>query len=206
MFSKDTLIKSNPSPHSPHSLIPTLISPNTTVLDVGCNTGMLGKAIHQTNIIDGIDINDKALKKAKPYYRHLYNSDLTSSKSLSIKKKYDYIVFSDILEHLPRPDQTLKSAKKLLNKDGYVIASIPNIARFEIRLKLLFGQFEYTSSGILNSDHLRFFTQKSAVKLFNESGYKIIKIIPTGFGHQFNVFPNLTAFQFIYIAKISDEK
>lgn len=206
MFSKDSLINSNPSPHSPHRIIPPLISPGTTVLDVGCNTGMLGRSLHQSNILDGIDINSQALTKATAYYRHLYHIDLSSPGALSLKKKYDYIIFSDILEHLPRPDLTLKAAGKLLNKNAFVIASIPNIARLEIRLKLLFGQFSYTPSGILNRDHLRFFTRETGVELFRESGYKIVNIIPTGLGHQFNLFPRLTAFQFIYVAQISNEK
>lgn len=202
MFEKDGLIKENPSPHSPHQIIASLITPNKTVLDIGCNTGMLGNKIHHRNIIDGIDINRQALRLAKPYYRQLYNIDLSNPKNLNIKNKYDYLVFSDILEHLPRPDLMLTKVRQLLNPHGKIIVSLPNFARFEIRLKLLFGKFEYTKSGITNQDHLRFFTKASAVKLFTDTGYKVTKIIPTGLGHYLKIFSTLTAFQFIYEADL----
>ena len=111
MFNKDGLINVNPSIHSPHQIISSLIKPHTEVLDVGCNTGMLGKILHKKNILDGLDINPQALKLAKPYYRHLFNIDLTTSKLSSLTKRYDYIILSDVLEHLPRPDQLLSKLK-----------------------------------------------------------------------------------------------
>lgn len=206
MFNKDPLLSLNSSLHSPHQIIPAQIRPGNTVLDVGCNTGMLGKVLSKKNTLDGIDINSKALSKAKPYYRHLYQIDLSNADNLNIKGKYDYIVLSDILEHLPRPDLLLKKLKKLLNTNGTIICSLPNIARLEIRLQLLFGKFDYTKAGILNSDHLRFFTRKSAKELFIDSGFKVTKIIPTGFAHRINIFSSLTAFQFIYLAKKYHEK
>lgn len=200
MFSKDKRLHQDSSPHSPHSIIPSLITSNKTLLDVGCNAGYLGKTLKSKNIIcDGIDINKKFLSIAKKHYRHTYPKNLYDSK-LNLKPKYfyDYIVLSDILEHLPRPDLLLIELKKYLKKDSKIIISLPNVARLEIRLKLVFGKFDY-SPGILSSDHLRFFTKISAQKMFQECGYKIEKIIPTGLGHQIKLFPNLTAFQFIYI-------
>jgi 2-polyprenyl-3-methyl-5-hydroxy-6-metoxy-1,4-benzoquinol methylase len=202
MFKKDGLINFNLSAHSPHQIISSLLSSGSTILDVGCNTGLLGKHNFKKAIFDGIDINKQALIKAKPYYRHLLLADLSLLKNINLKNKYDFIIFSDILEHLPRPDLTLIFFKKYLKPGGSIIISLPNIARFEIRLQLLFGKFEYTQSGILNQDHLRYFTKKSATDFISKSGYRITKIIPTGLGHQFNILPNLTAFQFIYVAQI----
>jgi len=203
MFQKDGLINTNLSSHSPHQIIPTRIIPNTTILDVGCNTGMLGKILNKKNILDGIDINPKALKKAKKYYRNLYRFDLSTPFNLKLKHKYDYIVFSDLLEHLPRPDLLLIKIKKYLKNNGVIICSLPNIARFEIRLNLLMGKFNYSNSGILNEDHLRFFTKETSIRLFVDCGYTVTKITPTGLGHSLGILENLTAFQFIYEAKIA---
>lgn len=207
-FIKDKSIPFNNSPHSPHSIILSLIKPNTTLLDIGCNSGLLGQSLKLKNITcDGIDINPKLLQQAKKYYRHLYLKDLYQPKlNLSKNTKYDYIVLSDILEHLPRPDLVLIDLKKYLNKNGEIIISLPNIARFEVRYDLIFGKFNYTTGGILSSDHLRFFTYDSATKLFNQLGLTLIKYIPTGLGHYIPLFPKLLAFQFVYILKISDHE
>ncbi len=201
MFVKDQLLKYDPSPHSPHNIIPALIKEHSTVLDVGCNTGFLGKLLNKKRVkIDGIDINEEALAAAKAYYRNTYIRDLYREKLNLGKNKYDYIVFADILEHLPRPDIIINDAKKYLQKDGRIIVSLPNIARFEIRLQLLLGSFDY-QPGIIGPDHLRFFTKKSAIEMIENCGFEVKKIIPTGLGHKIKILSTLTAFQFIYVCQ-----
>ncbi len=200
MYKKDPCLTMSTSPHSPHNIIQSLIKPDTTVLDIGCNTGYLGKALNSKNVTsDGVDVNKSALKIAKRYYRHVYLRDLYKAR-LNIRKiKYDYIVLADVLEHLPRPDLLLKDSMNYLNKKGSILISLPNIARFEIRLRLLFGKFDYTTGGILSQDHLRFFTKESGIKMIEECGLKVQNIIPTGLGHMLKLFDTLTAFQFVYV-------
>jgi 2-polyprenyl-3-methyl-5-hydroxy-6-metoxy-1,4-benzoquinol methylase len=207
LFQKDSLLTLDGSPHSPHQIVQNLIKKNRpSVLDVGCNAGFFGEQlIKKKNAqMDGIDINEEALEKAKIIYRKVFQRDLYGSKLDIDEEQYDYIIFSDILEHLPRSDLILKDARKYLKNDGRVIITLPNIARLEIRVRLLFGKFDY-APGILSHDHLRFFTEKSAARMIEECGFEVKKIIPTGFGHRFRIFPNLTAFQFIYVCK-KDEK
>lgn len=202
MFKKDPLLAKSVSPHSPHNIIPQLIRKNTSLLDVGCNTGYLGKVLKIKKVIaDGIDINEKALRIAKKFYRKVYKRDLYKAKLAIDKQFYDYIVFMDVLEHLPRPDLLLKDSLKYLKKNGKIIVSLPNAARLEIRLQLLFGSFTYTKGGIISEDHLRFFSKKSAIEMFDSSGYKVENIIPTGLGHQLKILPTLTAFQFIFVCQ-----
>ena len=207
MFKKDSLLNLDKSPHSPHNIIPGIIEKNNAlILDVGCNTGMIGKEIIKKKqaFVDGIDINEEALKEAGKTYRKVFRRDLYDSKLEIEAEKYDYIIFSDILEHLPRPDAVLRDARKYLKDDGKIIISLPNVARFEIRINLLFGNFVY-KPGILSEDHLRFFTKQSAQNLIRDCGYETRKIIPTGLGHRIKIFANLTAFQFIFICKKSHE-
>lgn len=204
MFKKDLSLNLDQSPHSPHNIIPCLIGKKQAlVLDVGCNNGFMGREMIRLShaLVDGVDINEEALEEAGKTYRKVFRRDLCNPKFEIGEEKYDYIVFSDILEHLPRPDLVLRDAMKYLKDDGKIIISLPNIARFEIRFNLLFGKFDY-APGILSEDHLRFFTKKSARKLIRDCGYEITKIIPTGLGHKMNIFTNLTAFQFIYVCKI----
>lgn len=200
-YFKDGLIEFNKNVNSPHSIIANIIKPSTKLLDIGCNAGLLGKELLKKNVFcDGIDINKKLLNKAKKYYKSVYKIDLSTDFVFN-QNKYDYIVMSDILEHLPRPDITLQKFKKNLKKNGFLITSIPNVARFELRLKHLFGNFDY-KPGIMSQDHLRFFTKKSASELITNADYKIVKIIPTGLGHNLNFMTELTAFQFIFIATV----
>jgi len=120
MFEKDPLLKLDNSPHSPHNIIPDLIKiEKALVLDVGCNTGMVGKEIirKKAATVDGIDINDTALEAARGAYRKVFRLDLSQGKEEIDDEKYDYIIYSDILEHLPSPDLTLENFKNG-RKDG----------------------------------------------------------------------------------------
>lgn len=198
-FQKDGPIPFNHSPHSPHSIIFNLISPNTTVLDIGCNSGLLGKELLKKHVVsDGVDINPDLINQAQTAYRRTFVRNLYDPHLNITPAKYDYIVLSDILEHLPRPDLLLLDLSQYLKNSGTVIVSLPNIARLEIRLQLLAGNFNY-KPGILSSDHLRFFTKSSAISLFKSANYKTNNTIPTGLGHLIPFFPTLLAFQFIYL-------
>lgn len=203
MFEKDSLLERDNSPHSPHNIIPSLIKKEKAlVLDVGCNTGMIGREIIRQKgvIVDGVDINTEALAEAQKYYRNVFQRDLFSGEMEIGAEKYDYIIFSDVLEHLPRPDLILKNSQKYLKDDGKIIISLPNVARLEIRLGLLLGKFDY-APGILGEDHLRFFTQRSGKKMIEKCGYVVEEIIPTGLGHRLKILESLTAFQFIFVGK-----
>ncbi len=198
MYNKDPVFSTQTlDQFGPLKIIFNNISPASTVLDVGCNSGHLAKLLSVKNCkVDGIDINLKALKIAQSFCNKVYSRNLYVEK-INLKQKYDYIVFSDILEHLPRPDLVLTESIKNLNKNGQIWISLPNIARLELRLSHLLGNFEY-KPGIMSTDHLRFFTQKTAKELITSSGLKINQIYFTGLGQRLKVFPNLFSFQFVF--------
>lgn len=153
-----------------------LIGMNKRVLDVGCSSGYLSKIIkEQLNcIVDGVEIDPDAAILAKEALRHVYIGSIEDDNLLSqITDSYDVILFMDVLEHLKDPFSILVKVKKLLSPNGFVIASIPNVANWRIRFSLLFGRFEYEESGLLDKSHLRFFTLKALKEMFFRAGYKI---------------------------------
>ncbi|MGD1913462.1 MAG: methyltransferase domain-containing protein [Rivularia sp. (in: cyanobacteria)] len=157
-----------------------LIGDNKRVIDFGCATGYFAKLLSNRGCeVTGIEVNPKAAKIAKKYCEEVIIADLdfvSLADILSEKisaEKYDVAVFGDVLEHLRNPWKVLEETRSLLQPQGYVIASIPNIAHGAIRLALLQGKFEYKPLGILDNTHLRFFTRKTVEHLFEDSGYLI---------------------------------
>src|SRR5262249_12512675 len=89
-------------------------------------------------------------------------------------KRFDCIVFNDVLEHMIDPYSALVYAKESLVPNGRVVASIPNVRYFDNVWSLLIdGSWEYCDAGILDRTHLRFFTKKSIESMFVDLGYDI---------------------------------
>jgi 2-polyprenyl-3-methyl-5-hydroxy-6-metoxy-1,4-benzoquinol methylase len=83
------------------------------------------------------------------------------------------VVFADVLEHLPDPVRVLRNVHSLLNPGARVVISVPNVAHLSVRAQLFFGRFQYSTRGILDRTHLRFFTRRTALELLTESGFTI---------------------------------
>ncbi len=65
--------------------------------------------------------------------------------------EYDYILCPDILEHLTNPKEVLNNLTKILKPDGYIFANIPNLIYWSVITNLLlFGNFNYTKTGLLD--------------------------------------------------------
>ncbi|WP_121970015.1 class I SAM-dependent methyltransferase [Leptolyngbya sp. BC1307] len=146
------------------------------VIDFGCATGYLAKLLAEQGCKTvGIEINPDAAKAAEQFCERVIVADLDYDKVEVIigEQKFDVAIFGDVLEHLRDPWQVLKSVKDILNPNGCVIASIPNVAHGSVRLALLEGRFEYSELGLLDNTHLRFFTHDSLRHLFESSGYYI---------------------------------
>jgi hypothetical protein len=68
----------------------------------------------------------------------------------------------------------LARASALLGTDGFVVASVPNVAHASVRLALLQGTFPYAELGLLDRTHLRFFTRATLYDAFADAGLAIV--------------------------------
>lgn len=161
--------------HEILELIPTTAK---RVLDLGCGTGRLGKALkeRQKCFVTGIELNKEAAEIARKNLDGLWIDNLNRYDPTFSKVKYDCLIFADILEHLISPWTVLQKFAPVLTDDGTVIASIPNIAHPAYVKNLEQGLFRYTTGGILEISHLRFFTKTSIFQLFYGAGLKIVNI------------------------------
>jgi len=89
-----------------------------------------------------------------------------------------------------------------------LIASIPNVSNWMVRIRLLFGNFDY-SGGILDKGHLKFFTYKTARKLLEDGGLKIVAVLNNNGTLPLRVlgrvWMKLFAFQFVFKCKRRNE-
>ncbi|NJL61975.1 MAG: methyltransferase domain-containing protein [Methylacidiphilales bacterium] len=153
-----------------------LIDSGKRVVDFGCATGYFAQLLMSKGCkVTGVEINPDAAKSAEEYCEEVIVADLdfVSIPDILKHEHFDVAIFGDVLEHLRNPWQVLRDVKQILKQDGYIVASIPNMAHGAIRLALLQGRFDYMELGILDNTHLRFFTRESVENLFEDSGYLI---------------------------------
>lgn len=158
------------------ALAVSFIGRDKRVLDVGTATGYVAKVLSERGCaVTGIELNAGAAKQAEEFCDRVIVGDV---ESLDLgaelgEDSFDAILFGDVLEHLKDPREVLRRFEPFLRPEGYVVASIPNIAHGSVRLALMQGRFEYRQLGLLDDTHLRFFTRDSVEQLFNEAGFMV---------------------------------
>jgi len=152
-------------------LIARLIPSSSSVLDIGCSSGVLGKKLLERGCaVTGIEADQEAARIAEESYERVFVGDLQTMMDLpsNLPLAFDILVFADVLEHLHNPEDVLRRFLRYLKPDGRVIASIPNVANWSNRLKLLLGRWQYRDCGILDRTHLKFYTHETARRLMRE--------------------------------------
>lgn len=164
------------SDNSSHTYIIELTGVHKNILEIGTSIGNVSKVLSEReNSVTGIEIDFEAAAIAKEYCERMITGDVEiieldqELEALS----FDVIVCGDVLEHLKNPADLLKKVKKYLKPDGYLVISLPNFCHGDVILNVLQGDFKYTSMGLLDETHLRFFGLKNIIKLFSECGYQI---------------------------------
>jgi 2-polyprenyl-3-methyl-5-hydroxy-6-metoxy-1,4-benzoquinol methylase len=144
------------------------------VLDAGCGFATTSQYIQRgANRVVGIEASGEAVVKARQRIQQVIQADLTNIDEVRGAlgaRRFDTIIFADVLEHLPWPVGVLRSYLELLKPDGTVIISLPNVGLWSARLAHLFGSFNYQETGVLDHTHLRFFTRRSARQLLDAVG------------------------------------
>lgn len=148
------------------------IRPNSSVLEFGPATGYMTKYLkEEMNCkVSIIEIDEEAYEKALVYSEDGFCGNIEQYEwTKKFKgKKFDFITFSDVLEHLLNPEKALKTAIQFLKPNGYILISIPNIAHNAVIVDLMHNKFSYRKTGILDNTHLRFFTYESLQILFKQ--------------------------------------
>ncbi len=166
--------------HSREEMLAYIPEGCTKYLEVGCGEGRFGSLLKMKAGAEvwGVELVEEEAVKAASKLDKVLSGDFNSCYPQLPERYFDCIVFNDVLEHFAYPDEVLGLCHRLLRDGGYIVASIPNV-RFISNLKemLVKKDWKYKKEGgILDYTHLRFFTKVSIRRMFEETGYEVLRL------------------------------
>jgi len=156
-----------------HMQIVRAIAPGSSVLDLGCSQGLLARPLRDKGVrVTGVDIAPPS--GAASDLEQYFQRDLDLPLDLPFGREFDYVVVSDVIEHLRNRTQLLRRARTFLKEGGRLIISTPNIALWFYRLSLLVGRFEYGPRGVLDETHVHLFTRATFRREVEKAGFYVL--------------------------------
>lgn len=153
-------------------------------LDVGCGFGRIAEPLTQALGLKylGVDAEPSGLEslRARGFETqqvHLADEDATFQALTAAvgTRRLRSISFLDTLEHLAHGDAALRAIGRLAHAHrAYVVVSTPNVAHGDIASKLAFGQWTYTTDGLLDHTHLRLYSDAMFVRALRQGGLHVV--------------------------------
>lgn len=167
--------------HALLTLLPADLAPRH-VLEVGCGSGANLAALKLRFpgcSTTGVEVDTRASHAAR---QRQGVDTVVQGDVLSIDLPdagFDLIVLSHVLEHFAEPAAVLQRMLRWLTPTGKLLVALPNVRHASVLAELVFlRDFRYRPAGILDRTHLRFFTRRSAVRLFAEQGLVVERWAP----------------------------
>lgn len=179
-------------------------------VDLGCGKGNVTIPLASLgyNMI-GIDISRNNIKAAKA--KQITEDNPTflvgDAENLTLDDKiFDFVVCSEVLEHLNHPEKTLNSINGILKESGLLIVTVPNG----------YGPFSLISDHFRNnvickvfpkiglSDHVQAFTLSKISNLLREAGFEVLNVKHSDFISFLPILVKSNRFSY-YDSKLADK-
>lgn len=146
-----------------------------SLLDIGCHTGNFG-ALAKEKFgcrVVGSEVNPQAAEVARKKLDDVIGDVLAAK----MGERFDCVTCLDVIEHFVDTEAFLRKAWELLNPEGYLLLSVPNVGHWSVLEDLMAGRWDYQPAGTLCVSHVRFFTRRSIEAVLGASGFGIVSIL-----------------------------
>lgn len=152
-----------------------------TVVDLGCGDGQwsieLVQQFPKAKLI-GIDYNELRLER---YRHHVPGAETLFGSCMEAPlddDSADFLMFHQVLEHIPEPEKALAEVRRVLKSDGLLLLSVPNEGTW-LKQKIQYPFIERTA--MQTTDHVNFWTRDTLRRLLRANGFRVQQLDATGF-------------------------
>jgi homoserine O-acetyltransferase len=184
--------------------IEDLIAPGSTVLDLGCGRGiLLSRLIRHKNVKGrGVEVVQDAICECVERGLDVLDIDVETELSSFAGDSYDYVVLSQTLQTLRRPDVVIR---EMLRIGRYGIVSFPNFGHWRPTIQLLLTGHTPVTEALpfrwYNTPNLRCVTIRDFDRFCRDHHIKVHQRIPL-LPHRrapLRFWPNLRAEEAIFV-------
>jgi 2-polyprenyl-3-methyl-5-hydroxy-6-metoxy-1,4-benzoquinol methylase len=156
-------------------MLPYLPERFTRVLEVGCGGGRFSEQLKGPGReVWGIEPFDVAARQAATRLDKVLVGTYESCADQLPDGYFDLVICNDVIEHMTDHDAFLEAIKKKMAPKASLVGSIPNIRYLPCLIRLVFlKDWAYEDYGVMDRTHLRFFTQKSLRRTFEQHRFKV---------------------------------
>lgn len=161
-----------------------LLAGGHRLLDIGCWNGSFLAQVAGTNLytsLFGIDLVPGAVSAATDRGIHGSVVNLNADPLPFPEASFDAVTMLAVLEHIFDPYMVITEVRRVLKPGGQFIVSVPNVASFTNRIRILFGRLPVTSIGAgWDGGHLHYFTKHALDRFLHDEGFDILAREITG--------------------------
>ena len=98
---------------------------DSTVLDIGCGSGLMLNALGELANTSGMDMSNEAIQFSKEIFKGSINQGSLPHNAPFANESFDLITALDVIEHIDEDIESLKAIRCLLKPHGKAIITVP---------------------------------------------------------------------------------
>jgi 2-polyprenyl-3-methyl-5-hydroxy-6-metoxy-1,4-benzoquinol methylase len=151
------------------------LSPDAQILDAGCGAGPALRFLKQRGFVPwGSDLIEYPLMQAKRLLPDARLVQCDSNHALPFRdESFDVILMSEVIEHVAKPEFTLRECWRVLNKKGAVALTTPNLWDVRRTYYPLIGK---VWSGDADATHNILFNPQTMHDVLRQTGFSNVRV------------------------------
>ncbi|AHB40332.1 TPA: class I SAM-dependent methyltransferase [candidate division WWE3 bacterium] len=135
---------------------------NLSILDVGCGTGALARALTEFGAVTGFDVSSDAIAFCKSKgLGNVFVQDVSKLEEKQYARKFNLILALDVLEHVQDDVLVMQKIRKMLTDDGLFFVNVP-------AHKFLWSEHDEAL------EHKRRYHRVELTKKLSDAGFEIV--------------------------------
>ena len=188
-------------------IILAAIPAGSKVIDIGCGNSLMPIKLKdkgcQMVVADSSTVVLAGFKKFGLIEVQINLEDL---ETVNLTENYDWIIMSEVLEHLRFPEEVIKKLKS--NTKNFAL-TVPNSAFYRYRFQLMFKGRFLTQWVYHPSEHLRYWSHCDFLDWLKALGLEVERVVPSNglsLGGLLpwlkNIWPNMFGHQIVYLCRV----